>query len=371
MNKPTRLTGVDLFRGLAAFGVTVLHSRGGTTGAPDLVSSWLIISASFAVPFFLATSFYLSFNRFYSRGKLLNLGDRFQRLIIPYGFWSLIYVLSRIVKSLVLGNPQEAIGVIADPIAIIFMGASAVHLYFVPLLFFGSLSIKLIEFLENQKNQPSQKNRFLVLGVIISLILDMTLRFTNNSFRLGANVAFSGLTEQISWLSNDQVILRIFFVIIAWIIRCLPYVFIAAIVAKYDYYQNIISRKIPLIAGCSFLIFCVSTFGFLPINSMIPGGTSITEILQGYSSLILAIALSYLMKDNPIIQNLGACSFGIYLAHHLSIEIFEFIVKKISPGLLEPISATTILITAIFGFVTSWAIVNLCSRNQITSRLVL
>lgn len=370
MIKTIRLTGVDLFRGLAAFGVTVLHSRGGTAAAPDDISRWLITLASFAVPFFLATSFYFSFNSFYSRGKLLNIGDRFQRLIIPYAFWSLIYVGSRIGKSLALGNNQEAMAVVSDPVGIIFMGAAAVHLYFLPLLFFGSFSIKFVEFLENQKNPPSQTNRLLVLGVIISLILDMILRFTKNSFIIGNNVAFSSLTEQIPWLSNDQVVSRIILVIIAWIIRCLPYIFIAAIVAKYEYHQNIISKQPKIIANISFIIFAVATFGFIPIG-LIPGGNSLTEVLQGYSSLILAIALSYLLKENALIQNLGACAFGIYLAHHLVIEIFEFIVNKINPTLLEPISALTILITAIFAFVTSWAIVNLSSRNQITSRLFL
>lgn len=364
MKQQNRLAGVDLFRGIAAFGVTLLHSRGGTSAAPDPLSAWLITASSFAVPFFLAASFYFGLNRFYIKGKTLNIKDRFQRLMIPYAFWSIVYVFFRVSKGLIIGNSKEAMAVISDPIAIIFMGSAAVQLYFVPLLFFGYFSIKLIEFIENKRIKPSTKNGVLIVGAIASIVAYQMLIATGNNFVVGNNYAFINLTDRIGWLSQEDPIIRVILVIIAYIIRCLPYVLIAAVFAKNNASNSPLFCNTKSVLFISIILLIASTFSHLI------GFASVRELMQGYSSLLLAIALSTYMAENAIIFNVGACSFGIYLLHHLVIEIFEFVVGKVSPSLIEPISAATILITASFSFFMSWAIVNLFRKHPIASRFI-
>ncbi|WP_319421880.1 hypothetical protein [Pleurocapsa sp. FMAR1] len=61
MNKASRFVGIDLCRGLAAFAVILLHSGDETWGIPITEQArqfrYLFY---FAVPFFLAASFYFS-----------------------------------------------------------------------------------------------------------------------------------------------------------------------------------------------------------------------------------------------------------------------------------------------------------------------
>ncbi|NEP20384.1 MAG: acyltransferase, partial [Leptolyngbya sp. SIO4C1] len=89
--KHKRLIGVDLFRGLSIFCVVLMHSD---EGMKSTTSFWLEIIdfVAFAVPFFIATSFYLSVDKLKSNLKPYPLQDRLKRLFTPYIFWSIFYL---------------------------------------------------------------------------------------------------------------------------------------------------------------------------------------------------------------------------------------------------------------------------------------
>ena len=140
MSKATRLVGVDLCRGLAAFAVILVHSGDETWGLP--ISSQAIqfrYLFYYAVPFFLAASFYfgtqkssLEIDREFWQKKL-------QRIVLPYFLWSMFCVLSKILVFALSQDRDRLQELLADPLAILFLGAASYHLYFIPLLLAGTM----------------------------------------------------------------------------------------------------------------------------------------------------------------------------------------------------------------------------------------
>ncbi|MEL6500838.1 MAG: acyltransferase family protein [Cyanobacteria bacterium J06623_1] len=137
-----RLTGIDLFRGVAIFAVILLHSDEGVTVTSG---SWryLLNFAKFAVPFFLATSFWLAI------GKLLQsprypLQQRILKLIRSYLLWTGVYLLYRVGKYLLLADAEQLQRLQANLWGIIFTGDAFFHLYFMPLLILGIILLSLL-----------------------------------------------------------------------------------------------------------------------------------------------------------------------------------------------------------------------------------
>ena len=92
MKEKQRLLGIDLFRGIAAYAVILVHSGDETWGIPvDQSASEFRHLFYFAVPFFLATSFYFTTSKpninVYRKFWL----SRFQRILIPYLVSMLVY----------------------------------------------------------------------------------------------------------------------------------------------------------------------------------------------------------------------------------------------------------------------------------------
>ena len=102
MKHESRQWGLDLTRIVATYGIVWIHSGG--YASSDALSNQLTDFFRFALPFFLAVSFYLLANpeKEYSLSKLVFL--RWNRLIIPYFIWSLIYLTSRLIKGLITGK---------------------------------------------------------------------------------------------------------------------------------------------------------------------------------------------------------------------------------------------------------------------------
>ena len=146
MEKKLRLTGVDMFRGIAVYAVVILHSDEGISVHPP-IWEFIVKFSNFAVPFFLATSFYLAIKKLYISGSKYKLKPRLSRLLIPYGFWTLVYLLYKALKYLVDNELDRLNSLFQDPVALIFLGGAAFHLYFLPLLFAGTINVKISELL--------------------------------------------------------------------------------------------------------------------------------------------------------------------------------------------------------------------------------
>lgn len=354
MEKKLRLTGIDLLRGIATYAVVILHSDEGITVEPP---GWAAIVqfSSFAVPFFLATSFYLAIDRLYLSDRQYNLKLRLTRLLIPYGFWSIAYLLQKTIKYAIKNDFDKLLDLLQDPIALIFFGGAAFHLYFLPLLLAGTVA--------NQWTERLIKNKiniqYLVLLAIVSLIAYELLLLSKNSFRLDLYTAFQELFKPSIIAENP--LLRISLVELSWIMRCLTYIFMAMILTQptiKKVWVKIISNN--LIASI-IVVLLLNIYGsFLP--------ESVYEVARGYAPLLIAVCLSTRLPHSSIIPNLGSCSFGIYLIHLFIVEILQSLTKKIYYE--NQISTFSLLIFAGISFSISWIIVYYLSKQKTIAKLM-
>jgi surface polysaccharide O-acyltransferase-like enzyme len=198
-SKKQRLVGLDLFRAIAAFAVVILHSDEGISVQPSGWSGILNFSG-FAVPFFLAAAFYLLMRKICEEQKPIAWKPRLSRLLIPYGVWSLIYLGQNILRFIAKHQPEKLQGLADNSLGLIFLGQSAFHLYFIPLLVTGLLLVWAIE--------PLLRKRFSLLTqigfVVASLIVYQSYRLFVAS--LTAEVALT---------------------VAGYAMRCLPYIAIA------------------------------------------------------------------------------------------------------------------------------------------------
>jgi peptidoglycan/LPS O-acetylase OafA/YrhL len=354
--KGRRFVGIDLMKGIAAYAVVWVHSSGGLPGAN---SDWVTITNNFcngfAVPFFLATSFYFITKKVFFSKALNWFNVRFKFLLIPYLTWTAIYSIFRIGKYLLTGDIEKLNAFFADPISIILLGSAGVQLYYMPLLMSGVISTLLVE-----KNLPksSLRIRILLLLISISTLIYQLVISSGNAFHLGPNVAFQYLISTIVPNLDRNQPVRVLLVLLSWALRCLPYIFTAMLLNH------------PLISKQFFRFNLMSTIMFLlvfiMINTVSAYGISIfpsfvTELIVAYSSLLFALSLSNQLSENELIFNVGSSSFGIYLIHHLFIDFVRPFVSKIYP-LSTPLFAIVLCTT--ISFLLSWASVFYLSKYR-------
>jgi peptidoglycan/LPS O-acetylase OafA/YrhL len=359
MQKP-RLVGVDLCRGIAAYAVVLLHSGDQSWGYISPLASEFRSLFYFAVPFFLATSFHFSMDKVYTGLTVNYWKQRFQRIIIPYIIWTIFYLFSKILIFTINRQPDKIKDIFLDPVSIIFFGGASLQLYYLPILIIGTCSLIIAEYLVKRHTRVS----VLALLSIISTLIYNFFIVSGNDFQLGPNVAFQNIVKFIAPNANEIPLLRIIFVQIAFLIRCLPYLFIAMIfqplMSKQEY-----TKYVNFITLCLFVFFIiVCSYGklFLPI--------AVQELFLGYSLLILGIYLSKYIKNNNLITSLGFCSFGIYLIHTIFINIFQIIIGKNLPVLMNQITVFSILMFSICSFLLSWIAVYFMSKNKFIAKYV-
>lgn len=363
MTQGSRLTGIDLFRGIGIIAVVILHANQGLVAVP---SSWnrIINFASFAVPFFLATSFYLAAQKLYSSKKPYDLKSRTLRLLIPYIFWSLFYLFYKISKSLITGDVIRMYGLLQDPSALIFCGGASFHLYFLPLLLTGTLTIKAFENLIKER-----KIRFHILlpSFLISLIFYEAALTSGNEFNPGLNTAFQPFISSIFSSYEQNLVVKTVSFELAWIFRCLPYTLLAVTLA-HPLVNERLSKQIQkpeatVILLTTFLIVN-SLSSFFPLHSL-------HELSRGYIALLSALSLSnWLNKNNSLIKNLSTCSFGIYLAHVVPIEFFQIIENRSGTNFISRTTTLNLLIFSVIVLLTTWIVVYFFTKSKFLSKLM-
>lgn len=346
-----RLVGVDLMRGLAVFGVAVLHS--GSSGPAEGLAGQFELFFNFAVPFFLITSFYFSAKKIYSF-KPFKVWSRVPRLLLPYITWTVIYIVFSILKNIVSGSGSKLPKLFSDPFSIIFVGSPGYHLYFIPLLLIGTFLLPGAAWLVHKKIRI----RSLILLLIIGSITYQFLISSGNSFILGKNIAFQSFFSFLELDIQNHFFLRLVSVFLAWALRCLPYICLA-LLWQHPSIQKQLTLKYPraeLFSGLAFL--AINIWGVLVLPK------AIYEIVSGSLALIFALTLSTMLRTNAWIRNLGQCSFGIFLMHLIWVETCKTVLGRFLPGLLDEVSVYSLVIYASLACIVSWLITSFLIRRK-------
>lgn len=362
MYKADRLTGIDLCRGLAAFAVVLVHSGDQTWGIPISPSAIQFTSwFNFAVPFFLAASFYFTTTK-----SALNISPnfwqkKFKRLIVPYLVWTAFYIILKSIIFLTANDYQQLWQLLADPTAIIFFGRASYHLYFIPLLFVGSSWLYATKYLIRLRHSILSTSILSAFSIVIyQVVLD-----TNNNFNLGSYKAFPELLNLIPTDNLMYLLWRVILVIISWLLKCLPYFLVAIIInqlLRSKYYKWINHNSTQIILLLIFLLFNIGGDALAP--------TVIREIIVAYSLLLFGISISQHLRNNQLINNLGLYSFGIYLIHPFVKSIVEIILVNILPQVTQSVSIISISVYAISSFVLSWSLISFISKHKLLARYI-
>ncbi|WP_366182419.1 acyltransferase family protein [Flavobacterium ovatum] len=274
---------IDAFRVLAIFGVVAIHIKNDTSNAALIGNFFTPLS----VPFFYIVSL------LYFIIGLKSVGDNvvkktfhktFYRIVLPYLIWTVIYVLLRVIKAQLIGAESGIVFWRA-----FFYGESAVQLYFIPYL----LSMQAIILSLYLLFKGNVKNKFYGITLLISTALFLKISIVNNCFGNSIGFVLIGIPSYISFaflstlfLSNRINIKTV----------CIGATIIAVIVA-------LIENKIDLTISDYSALSPLLAFGLLLMG------------IGLYDSIRLPLVLT-------------SATYGVYLAHILILEGFEFIIDK-------------------------------------------
>jgi peptidoglycan/LPS O-acetylase OafA/YrhL len=360
MSETSRAAGIDLCRGLAAFAVILVHSGDETWGVPisDRAIQFRYLFY-FAVPFFLAVSFYFSTKRTPLKIDRAFWQKKIQRIVLPYLLWSLLYVVAKMAIAFFTRETAQIQQLLADPIAVVFLGAASYHLYFIPLLIAGTTLL----YLANYLNQVKYSIFLLSFLATVSILLYQLLIVSKNDFNLGAYNAFAQLFPVL----GDNILAQVWrciLVNLAWLIRCLPYLAIALLlqtILRKDTQWLDRPANITAIFGF-FLLVDILGAKYLP--------NAVSELLIAYSLLLFGIAVSKHISNSNLITNLGLCSFGIYLIHPLVKSVVEILLAQTLPQVTQSVSIISMLIYSSTSFLFSWLAIALMQRNKLIAQYI-
>jgi len=274
--KDTYIGGFDILRTAAVIAVVGIHSF---FSDPHLAS--VVNNLSFAIPCFVLMTIYLSVRQINESSPVHFLKKRIVRLIPGFFAWTAIYVIARSID----GNIKNiSLQTVAE---YIFLGSAALHLYFVPMIFYYSISLIIIP------RPKAIRLSICFAGLFIALWL-RSMGVTSLHFGNPEADAFP-----------------------FYFIYNLPYLFIGVLI--FDLIERTPcflnapsnSRFITAIFGCGSLLFW-----FLP--TIFPVLVPEQEVAR---NVFLFLTLLSWPFDIPMwINKIASVTFGIYLSHHLIVE---------------------------------------------------
>lgn len=335
---------INNLRLIAMFAVVVLH-----TASPLLfyhkgnpIQDWLIADiynalVRFAVPVFVMITGALLLHRDYELGDFLK--KRLGRLILPFLFWSTVYVLYRCYNEEFVFT--DSIWANIRLILLQFQTGAYYHLWYVYLLIGLYLFIPVIgKFVK----QASEKELLYFLGIWFLTVLVSKPYLSS----FDTAIDLHNFTGYIGYM-----VLGYYLAYKNFHIRGLAYMAAAAFVMM----------VLIIVLGTHHLLLKnheLSTFFYEPISPFI--------ILLSASAFLTAkhtvVKLSPIL--NKIIQNAGKLTLGIYFSHALILTLFDL--AEINYTLFNP--AFSIPVIALSCFLLSWLLVYVMSKIPFIKHLV-
>ncbi|MCE0498764.1 MAG: acyltransferase [Methylacidiphilales bacterium] len=329
-------------RGFAVFGVIFIHSGlvfgNHTTGGAGMIRTL----CGFAVPFFLFTSFFFAIRGEGVKSLPWNewLRNRSARILAPYAVWSVFYLGLRVGKFYFERQTGRIAEIFSDPWMLLLNGGSSMALYFLPLLFTGLVLVRVLR-------------HVLCRGSV--WILGIGLLLTTVCYQLELN---TGNAYDMAQMTGPNVVppLKLFLVLLADAVRCLPLIFIAAVAVRWLPSPNTGRVRLLVVLG---VLLCV-TAAYVSLNRII---SCYTEPAWGLGIFLLAWSLSGILEPGKWITVIGAFSFGVYLVHQTVLEAMQFVVQRIHASVSLPAGVLDSFIVTAMGYGISMIIVGLASRG--------
>jgi peptidoglycan/LPS O-acetylase OafA/YrhL len=275
---------IDAAKLVAVFGVVMIHLAPSTPAAELMTQIFL----SFAVPFFLTISLYFFVEKVCSLERLKVRQLYLDRILIPYVVWTLVYLAFRIIKYRIQHKP-----LVLDFVPALFYGGTGVQMYFLPLLLLFQAQALVV--------------LLVMRGSVERLISILLLAGTIIFGYFGSHEAFFGFQN---CLERGCV-----YVLFAFLLRYCQ--------------SNQFGRRVNLfLAG----IIAMLTVAATVVDYHAEWLAYISGPLAGYSIAALSLNLTFALTS-AWWRFVLTCSYGIYLAHFLFLETFEFAASRLGHGM--------------------------------------
>ncbi len=374
-----RLLGIDLFRGIAAYGVVLIHGLGRIQRSEFTIDSFVSFFEFFAVPFFLTVAFYFGRKSILSNEIKTYITNRFRRIIIPYIVWSCVYLLARFI-SYMMGDKLSFEKLISDPMRIIFLGGASVQLYFLPMLFIGSIVAFPLTRLINKYNNN-------IVLIMIFFLVTFFYSGTLKEMSYNSILPEAIIIKNIVYISSvDQPLLynisRLILMNLYYIFECLPFIAFSLFFQS-KHFKDIFSRFINFLAKVPYKKIILFLFlALISLPYILPVLTTKIRISPIYYLSIPYLFFFYTLYISPIISKskwlrllsskLGYLSFGIYLSHALITQGFIPIMIRYFPNVTNiRLSLGMSLFSALIIFLISAGLIYLLSLNKTLARVFL
>lgn len=286
-----KILGFEYLRVICAISVVAIHSFDTNIWLGNLSSKFL----RFPVPLFLMMSFFLLFRNMASANKpvAFYLKKRCNRLIPAFLAWSIIYLITRFISGSSIFLSTESIA------EYLLLGNASLQLYYVPLIiYFALVLIPLIKILH--------KSSVIINSII--LICLITLAAT-------AQV----LVLKFNYISDPELNSFIYY---------LGYNFVYALMGICLAYSLAPREKLTPVNNIIIFLPMALMIAMLSSSYFIFDLSQINYLL---SNLLLFLLFYYLtLPENKLISNLARVSFGVYLSHHLFVELLQVVEAKLN-----------------------------------------
>ncbi|MBE9080145.1 acyltransferase [Romeria aff. gracilis LEGE 07310] len=377
-SKKQRHYGIDFMRGFSAYAVVLYHSGDATWGSTGADVSVLRTFFGFAVPFFLAVSFYflvpslLRTQQKYSDLQSLFI-TRARRILLPFFVWTAIYCGFKLFFFNVSAQQNRLAEITGDPLGVLLLGGASYHLYFLPLLLTGIFFAAIIRALipAEKLSRPVVVISLLLLASLVRILVEIS----GNSFMLGPDVAFTNALDYEN-PSDIASLLRIVLVYVSWSTLLIPY-----LMAGILFYLILLKLKVICngrlcldkitdrhLGIATFLFFAATLIKMFTAHHC-----ALLNIILAYALVFIALSLDRWMRKEWIQKTaleIGACSLGIYLIHPIVLACIKYGTQMIFPNVFNQVTIFSIFCLSLLGFIASWIIVRKLLNFPILSRLL-